>query len=89
MNRNCLSAGARFLWQRYGAVLLLLLLAIAGPTWSQQPQSSADLGARIDRLIQQLDDDKFEAREKAEAELASIGEAALARLNAVLKDPAP
>jgi WD40 repeat protein len=70
-------------WQ-FAAALLLLSSA-----WSQQPQSPADREARIDRLISQLDDDQFQVREKAEAELAAIGEAALAKLVAALKDSAP
>src|SRR5437762_11546782 len=55
---------------------------------AQQNEPSAERDARIDRLIQQLDDEKFEVREKAEAELAAIGEAALPKLLVALKDSA-
>src|SRR5207237_2126302 len=64
------------------------LLEAVGP-WAraQQAESPAALAARIDRLVRQLDDDKFEVREKAEAELAAIGETALSKLTAAVKDP--
>src|SRR5262245_18065076 len=59
------------------------------PARAQQVKDTAQLESRIDRLIQQLDDDKFEVREKAEAQLAAIGEVALAKLIAATKDTAP
>jgi 6-phosphogluconolactonase (cycloisomerase 2 family) len=65
---------------------IVLLLTLASPAWPQERQTPAEREARIDRLIQQLDDDKFDVREKAEQELASIGEPALAKLIAAAKD---
>jgi 6-phosphogluconolactonase (cycloisomerase 2 family) len=61
-------------------------LVLASPAWSQQSDVPAEVAARIDRLIQQLDEDKFEIREKAEADLAAIGEPALAKLTVAAKD---
>ena len=66
-----------------GLVPLLVLASIA---WSQEAESAAQRDARIDRLIQQLDDDKFEVREKAEKELAAIGEAARTKLLTACQD---
>jgi 6-phosphogluconolactonase (cycloisomerase 2 family) len=65
-----------------------VVLAITSLLWSQQEESPAAREARIDRLILQLDDDKFEVREKAEAELADVGEAALPKLLLAVKDTA-
>src|SRR5437762_2287737 len=59
------------------AVGLLLVMTIGFPrAKSQEAKSPAELAERIDRLIKQLDDDKFEVREKAEQELLKIGEPA-------------
>src|SRR5438094_10564496 len=66
----------------------LLSLVPIGQLQSQEAQSPANLQARIDLLIQQLDDDKFEAREKAEADLVAIGEPAIGKLAAATKDAA-
>jgi hypothetical protein len=77
------SSAVRVLRFAIGVFVFLVLPSLA---WSQQSDSSAALAARIDRLIQQLDDDKFEVREKAEAELAAIGEPALAKLTVAAKD---
>ena len=64
-----------------------LLVALASQFALGQPQESpAELAARIDKLIQQLDDDQFAAREQAEAELAAIGQPATARLLEATKD---
>jgi hypothetical protein len=60
--------GPLHVWSIFASVPLCLgLLA-----WAQQTDTSAQREARIDRLIQQLDDDKFDVREKAGAELATI-----------------
>jgi hypothetical protein len=61
-------------------------LVLASSAWSQQSDVPAELAARIDCLSQQLDDDKFDVREKAEAELAAIGEPARAKLTVAAKD---
>src|SRR5207249_5151620 len=58
----------------------ILLLVRVAPLCGQQTELRPELVERIDRLIQQLDDDKFEVREKAEKELAAIGESARAKL---------
>jgi 6-phosphogluconolactonase (cycloisomerase 2 family) len=67
-------------------MLTALLLLAGGWAAGQEAETPAQLAARIDRLIQQLDDDKFEIRERAEADLAAIGEAALAKAEAAKQD---
>jgi 6-phosphogluconolactonase (cycloisomerase 2 family) len=62
------------------------MLVLASFAWSQQTAPPAELEARIVRLIQQLDHDSFDVREKAEAELAMIGEPALPKLTTAAKD---
>jgi 6-phosphogluconolactonase (cycloisomerase 2 family) len=71
-----------WIWPVAGALLLLVGLAAQ----AQQPESAADLQARIEKLIRQLDDDSFAAREQAERDLETIGEAAMPKLTAALKD---
>src|SRR5438874_1517007 len=66
---------------------VFLLEAVAPWARAQQAEAQAALTARIDRLIRQLDDEKFEVREKAETELAAIGEPALSKLTTAAKDP--
>jgi 6-phosphogluconolactonase (cycloisomerase 2 family) len=86
MGGNCAASG------RFAVFIVALLFAGAPGTRSvmaQEAKPDLELAARIDRLIQQLDDDKFEVREKAEAELADVGAPALAKLVAALKDSAP
>jgi 6-phosphogluconolactonase (cycloisomerase 2 family) len=75
----------RFQLHRW-SIAALPLLIVASWAWSQQLEPPAEREARIDRLIQQLDDDKFEVREKAEKELAAIGEAARAKLTSASQD---
>jgi 6-phosphogluconolactonase (cycloisomerase 2 family) len=53
---------------------------------AQEVAPDRELEARIDRLIVQLDDEKFRTRESAERELLEIGQPALARLEAAAKD---
>jgi hypothetical protein len=60
-----------------GAFLFLALLAI--------PLQAQD-DARIKDLIQKLDDDSFEVREKAEKDLIAIGPPAVPFLNALIAD---
>jgi 6-phosphogluconolactonase (cycloisomerase 2 family) len=81
MKKNCFP---RFGWRIafYTSLLMLFVAELNG----QEAESAAQLAARIDRLIVQLDDDKFQVREKAEAELTQIGEPALAKLTAASKD---
>jgi 6-phosphogluconolactonase (cycloisomerase 2 family) len=69
-----------------GAVLVLLALVSTAP--AQSPESPAELAARVDRLIQELGDEKSEVREKATAALVKIGSPAVAKLRAASKDPA-
>ncbi len=70
-----------------GAVGAMILSVLGWGVLAAQPEAAnAELTARIERLIQQLDDDKFDVREKAEAELIKIGSAAVARLTAAAKD---
>lgn len=64
----------------------LALLVMAGLALAQPAELPAELAARIDRLIQQLDDDSFEVREKAVASLVEIGSPALAKVTAAAKD---
>jgi hypothetical protein len=70
----------------FTAAILLLLGASAA--LAQPAESPAELAARIEKLIEQLDDDKFSVREKAEAELTAIGEPALEKLQAAAKSTA-
>jgi 6-phosphogluconolactonase (cycloisomerase 2 family) len=51
-----------------------------------QAEADKELAAKIDRLIRELADDSFAVREKAEQELAQIGEAALAKLQIAAND---
>src|SRR5262245_16219782 len=66
--------------------LRLLALVFVSTALGQQADTDKELAARIDRLIQQLGDDSFTVREKAEQELADIGEPALAKLAIAVKD---
>jgi 6-phosphogluconolactonase (cycloisomerase 2 family) len=68
------------------AGLLLALDSTNLLVLAQQTESPAALAARVEQLIQRLDDEKFEVRERAEAELATMGEAGLAALNAATRD---
>jgi 6-phosphogluconolactonase (cycloisomerase 2 family) len=63
-----------------------LMLLVALRLHAQEPSSPTALTARIERLIRQLDDEKFEVREKAEKDLAAIGEPAREKLTAATKD---
>jgi 6-phosphogluconolactonase (cycloisomerase 2 family) len=65
---------------------LLLVLTLAGIAASQQAETPAEQASRIDMLIRQLDADSFSARQKAQMELAEIGEAAFEQLTAAAKD---
>jgi 6-phosphogluconolactonase (cycloisomerase 2 family) len=58
------------------------------PADTQEAESQAALAARIDRLIRDLDDDNFEVRERADAQLRAIGEPAFEKLKAAANDPA-
>jgi len=69
-----------------GCSIAILLFAISSAARAQQAELPAELAAKIDRLIQQLDDDTFAVREKAQAALAEIGEPALDKLTAAVKD---
>ena len=62
------------------------VLVSVGTTLAQRAELPAELAARIDRLIVELDDDSFEVREKAMASLVEIGPAALAKVTAAAKD---
>jgi hypothetical protein len=68
---------------------MLVLLAMAGMAAAQPAESPAELALRIDRLIQQLNDDRFEVREEATISLIKIGLSAEAKLSAAAKDGAP
>lgn len=70
------------------AVAMVPLLAIAPTVAAQQADVAADVAARLDRLIQELDNDEFEVRERAERELIEAGEAALPKLRAASRDSA-
>src|SRR5262245_6613077 len=72
----------------YCCVVVSLVWALGSFGWAQLAESRAILTARIERLIQQLDDDNFAVREKAEAELTTIGEPAREKLTAAAKDSA-
>jgi len=71
--------------RRLGCSIAVLVFAISSAASAQQGQNPAELATRIDRLIQQLDDDTFAVREKAQAALAEIGEPALDQLTAAAK----
>jgi len=86
---NCLWRSLQRVRFRSWTICLVPMLLLVGPAGSQESQPAAQLQARIDRLIQQLDDDSFEVRGKAETELAAIGDAAYAKLMAALKDSSP
>jgi HEAT repeat protein len=75
----------RFLARRAFACSLLMLAA-ASSVHGQQAEADKELAAKIDRLIQDLGDDSFAVREKAEQELTDIGEPALAKLAIAVKD---
>jgi 6-phosphogluconolactonase (cycloisomerase 2 family) len=71
------------------AILMVTLAALLFvPTWlsAQDANAPKALAERIDRLIKQLDDEKFDVREKAEKELATIGEPAREKLVTAAKD---
>ena len=69
-------------------VVAVAAVLAAGRVWSQEDQSPGARAARIDRLIRDLGDDKFEVRERADAELRSIGQPAIEKLKAATSDPA-
>lgn len=71
------------------AVCVLALLAMVGRAAAQPAETVAELESRIDRLIQQLNDDRIEAREEATTALIKIGPAAATKLTAATKDTAP
>ena len=74
-----------------GATVVLVLPIAAELARSQPPEQAASpeaLVARIDELILQLDADRFQVREEAQDELTTIGQPALAKLTAALKDSA-
>lgn len=63
------------------------LLLLAAPCAAGEPPKApppAELSDRIERMIQQLDDDEFAKREKAQAEILEIGEPALGPLERFL-----
>jgi tetratricopeptide (TPR) repeat protein len=69
------------------ALLLLALFvctqaAVAQSNVAQNSESSADLAKRVERLIEQLGDERFTVREQAQHELAEIGAAAFDALAA-------
>jgi 6-phosphogluconolactonase (cycloisomerase 2 family) len=68
------------------AVAIASLLFGAAFLNAQEANSPKALAERIERLIKQLDDEKFEVREKAEKDLAAIGEPAREKLTAATKD---
>ena len=68
------------------ALLCLAWISLAAAAWAQEAETPEQLAARIDKLIVQLDDDSFAVREKAQADLAAIGEPALAKLKVAVKD---
>src|SRR5688572_17202605 len=57
-----------------------VLLVVYGLAIAQQEETPEKLAARIDKLIEQLDDDDFQIREKAEAGLVEIGTPAVAKV---------
>src|SRR4029078_1484368 len=67
-------------------ISVAVLLLSAGKVRTQEAEAPADLDARIERLIKQLDDDKFQVREEAEQEWAQSGEPAVSKLTAATKD---
>lgn len=64
----------------------LALLAMTGAAAGQAEEASASLEARIDRLIQQLDDDNPEVRDAATTDLIKIGQPAVAKLIITAKE---
>jgi tetratricopeptide (TPR) repeat protein len=61
-------------WQFLAACMLAALAAGAAPQAKAQPRAASEsLVDRIDQLIEQLGDDEFTVRERAQAELARIG----------------
>jgi 6-phosphogluconolactonase (cycloisomerase 2 family) len=75
----------------WGSILVhigstLALLAMTGAAAGQAEESSENLDARIDRLIQQLDDDNPEVRDAATTDLIKIGQPAVAKLIITAKE---
>src|SRR5688572_2140112 len=70
-------------WHISGIVLLLNAVSLGQ---AQEKESPTELAMRLDQLIRELDDEAFEVREQAQAQLAKIGERALAKLTAAAKD---
>jgi 6-phosphogluconolactonase (cycloisomerase 2 family) len=70
------------------AALIAVFFGIAGDAaaLAQQREAPAESATRIEALIKQLDDDSFQAREKAQAALVEIGQPAVAALTAATKD---
>src|SRR5262245_18536794 len=64
------------------APLLLALFVWPPKAVAQNNGSSADLGKRVERLIEQLGDERFTVREQAQHDLAEIGAAAFDALAA-------
>ncbi len=58
-------------------LVFVVLIATAASTSGPEKPADADLAKKIATLIQQLDDDVFEVRERAEKALVELGEAAL------------
>src|SRR5260221_4343490 len=67
----------------------LVLLGMAGMAAAQSKDSPAELASRIDRLIQELDDEEFLVRGEAATALIKIGSPAVAKLTAATKDASP
>ena len=66
-------------------VAILAHPSINGAWADDRSARSDDLGQRVQRLIEQLGADEFSAREKAQAELARIGETGEGRVEAELR----
>src|SRR5688500_15550954 len=64
----------------------VLLLTAFNSAVAQQAETSENLAARIDKLIERLDDDSFAVREKAQAGLIEIGSPAHDKVAAATKD---
>jgi 6-phosphogluconolactonase (cycloisomerase 2 family) len=73
-------------WRLAACLAVLLGLWVPAGAAAQRAADEAELRARIDRLIVQLDDDKFQTRENAQKELLEIGGAAAEKLAIAAKD---
>jgi tetratricopeptide (TPR) repeat protein len=67
---------------KYVVPIIVALFGAAQPALAQTGEPSTDLAKRVERMIEQLGDDRFTVREQAQQELADIGAVAFDALAA-------